>query len=171
MALRGAAWAIFTAVATVLRLGRRVSDGQTLQPLHPRILRAMDARGPGVAMTVYLDRLPVARAKGTARPALALSNLPPVERDFAFVVDEAVEAEAILRAARGADKALIERVEVFDVFSGPRAAEQLGEGRKSVAIAVRLQPREATLTDEQIEAVSARLVAAVAKATGAELRR
>src|SRR5690606_16883943 len=101
----------------------------------------------------------------------AISNLPPVERDFAFVVDERVEAEAVLRAARGADKALIESVEVFDIFAGRRAAEQFGEGRKSVAISVRLQPRDATLTEDQIEAVANRIVEAVGSATGAELRR
>jgi phenylalanyl-tRNA synthetase beta chain len=115
--------------------------------------------------------VPASRAKGPARPALQVSNFQPVERDFAFVVDSQVEAEAILRAARGADRKLIESVEAFDVFAGRRAAEQLGQGRKSVAIAVRLQPREATLTEAEIEAVSTRIIEAVAKATGAELRR
>lgn len=155
--------------SAVLKLGPKIVLAE-FGELHPRVLQAMDAKGPGVAVTVHLDRLPAARAKGPARPALALSNFQAVERDFAFVVDERVEAEAILRAARGADKALIESVEVFDVFAGRRAAEQLGQGRKSVAITVRLQPREATLTDERIEAVGARIVEAVGKATGAELR-
>ncbi|HLS19231.1 MAG TPA: phenylalanine--tRNA ligase subunit beta, partial [Paracoccaceae bacterium] len=138
--------------------------------LHPRILREMDLRGTGVAMIVYLDRLPASRRKGTARPALSLSHFPAVERDFAFVVNADVEAGEILRAARSAEKALIESADVFDVFAGAKAAEQLGEGRKSIAITVRLQPQKATLTDKEIEAASERIIAAVARATGAELR-
>ncbi|HLS19319.1 MAG TPA: phenylalanine--tRNA ligase subunit beta, partial [Paracoccaceae bacterium] len=138
--------------------------------LHPRILREMELRGTGVAMLVYLDRLPAGRRKGTARPALELSHLPAVERDFAFVVNADVEAGEILRAVRGAEKTLIESADVFDVFAGAKAAEQLGEGRKSIAITVRLQPQKATLTDKEIEAVSERIIASVARATGAELR-
>ena len=154
----------------VLKLGPKTILAE-FGELHPRVLQAMDARGPAVAMTVFLEAIPASRAKGPARPALEVSNFQAVERDFAFVVDERVEAEAILRAARGADRKLIESVEAFDVFAGRRADEQFGAGRKSVAIAVRLQPREATLTEVQIEAVSARIVEAVARATGAELRR
>ena len=93
-----------------------------------------------------------------------------MERDFAFVVDARCEAETILRVAKGADKTLIESASVFDVFSGPAAEAQMGEGRKSVAIAVRLQPLTATLTEAEIEAVSARIVSAVEKATGGALR-
>ncbi len=159
----------------VLKLGPKTVLAE-FGELHPRVLSAMDAKGPGVAMTVFLENVPARRAKGpnakgTARPALEISNFQAVERDFAFVVDERVEAGTILRAARSADRKLIAGVEVFDVFAGRRAAEQFGEGRKSVAIAVRLQPREATLTEAEIEAVSARIVEAVTKATGAELRR
>jgi phenylalanyl-tRNA synthetase beta chain len=93
-----------------------------------------------------------------------------VERDFAFVVDVDVEADKLVRAAKGADKKLIADVSVFDVFAGEKAAAQMGEGRKSVAIAVRLQPTDATLTDKEIEAVSAKVIAAVGKATGGTLR-
>jgi phenylalanyl-tRNA synthetase beta chain len=121
-------------------------------------------------MTLFLENLPVRKAKSAARPALKVSDFQSVERDFAFVVDERVEAEAVLRAARGAEKKLIERASVFDVFQGARAAEQFGEGKKSVAISVRLQPVEGTLTDAEIEAVAGRVVAAVAKATGGSLR-
>jgi phenylalanyl-tRNA synthetase beta chain len=111
--------------------------------------------------------LPAPKAKaGRQRPALKLATLQPVERDFAFVVDEAVAADAILRAAKSADKALIAGASVFDVYRGKGVAD----GRKSVAIAVRLQPVERTLTDEDLEAVAAKIVAAVAKATGASLR-
>jgi hypothetical protein len=100
------------------------------------------------------------------RPALALSDLMPVSRDFAFVLDRDVPAANVLRAARNADKALIVGVDVFDLFEGGA----LGEGKKSMAITVTLQPRERTLTDEEIDGVSAAIVAAVAKATGGVLR-
>ncbi len=138
--------------------------------LHPNALKATGARGPAVAITVFLENLPAAKAKGTTRPALKVSNLQAVERDFAFVVDETVEAAQLVRAAQGTDKQLIAGVDVFDLFQGKRAVEQLGEGKKSVAIAVRLQPSDTTLTDAQIEAVGEKIVANVAKATGAVLR-
>ncbi len=138
--------------------------------LHPRILQALDLRGPAVAFTLHLSALPFPKARSATRPALAVSDLPPVERDFAFVLDAKVEAEAVLKAARAADKALIETVSVFDVFAGPKAEAQMGPGKKSLAIAVRLQPTTATLTEAEIEAVSRRLVDNVAKATGGTLR-
>ena len=138
--------------------------------LHPKVIKAMDLRGPAIAISVNLENLPAAKSKGTTRPALEISNLQAVERDFAFVVDDTVEAAQIIRAAQGGDKKLISAVEVFDIFEGKKAAEQLGEGKKSVAIAVRLQPTSDTLTDAEIEAVGVKIVASVAKATGAELR-
>jgi phenylalanyl-tRNA synthetase beta chain len=139
--------------------------------LNPRVLSALDLRGPAVGFTLFLEAVPFPKARSATRQALALSDLQAVERDFAFVLDAGVEAEAVLRAARGADKALIEAVSVFDVFAGERAAGQFGEGKKSLAIAVRLQPTRATLTEAGIEAVSARIVAAVEKATGGVLRQ
>ena len=138
--------------------------------LHPNVLKAMDIKGTAVAVSVMLENLPAAKSKGTTRPALQTSNLQAVERDFAFVVDESVEVARIVRAAQGGDKQLISAVDVFDVFQGKKASEQLGEGKKSVAISVRLQPTTETLTDAEIDAVGARIVASVAKATGAELR-
>ena len=138
--------------------------------LHPKVLRELEVKGPAVAAVIFLENLPPKKAKGTARPPLVVSDLPAVERDFAFVVDAGTEAEAVLRAARGADRKLIADVAVFDVFAGPKAEAQLGEGKKSIAITVRLQPTERTLTDAEIEAVSRRIVAAVEKATGARLR-
>ncbi|MEL7468079.1 MAG: phenylalanine--tRNA ligase subunit beta [Pseudomonadota bacterium] len=138
--------------------------------LHPKVLKAMDIRGTAVAVSVMLENLPQAKAKSTTRPALQLSNLQAVERDFAFVVDAGVEAQQIVRAAMGGDKKLISGVEVFDIFDGGKASDQLGTGKKSVAIAVRLQPVNETLTDAEIEAVAEKIVASVAKATGAELR-
>ena len=138
--------------------------------VNPRILRAFDIKGPAVAFTIDLAAIPQPRAASATRPPLNLSDLQAVERDFAFVLPERVEAQAVVQAALGADKALIEAVRVFDVFTGPQAVAQLGEGMKSLAISVRLQPREATLTDKEIEAVSAKVIEKVAKATGGTLR-
>ncbi|HEY4201391.1 MAG TPA: phenylalanine--tRNA ligase subunit beta [Devosiaceae bacterium] len=135
--------------------------------LHPAWARELDIDGPVAAFEIDLDALPEARKKASkSRPALVLSDLQPVSRDFAFVLDRAVPAATLLKAARGADKALIADVTVFDVFEGAH----VGEGRKSVAIEVTLQPRDKTLTDEEIEKVSATIVAAVEKATGGTLR-
>lgn len=135
--------------------------------LHPRTLEALDVSGPLVGFEIVLDAIPDPKAKPTrSKGALALADLLPVRRDFAFVVDETVEADRIVKAAKGADKALVTDVSVFDVFRGAA----LGEGRKSVAIEVTLQPQGQTMTDEQIDGVAKSIVAAVAKATGATLR-
>ncbi len=138
--------------------------------VHPKALEAMNVKGPAVACVVYLENAPFPKAKARTRAALAASDLQAVERDFAFVVAADVEAETVLRAARSAEKKLIESVSLFDVFGGAKAEAQFGERKKSVAISVRLQPRDRTLTDEEIEAVAARIVASVTKTTGAELR-
>lgn len=138
--------------------------------LHPRVLAALDVKGPAVAFAIRLEAVPFPKARATTRPPLLVSDLQPVERDFAFVLDERVEAEAVLKAARAADKSLIEQVNVFDVFSGPKAEAQMGPGKKSLAITVRLQPIERTLTDAEIDAVSAKVVASVTKATNGALR-
>ena len=135
--------------------------------LHPRMLKALDVDGPLVGCEVFLAAIPEPKAKpGRAKPPLKLSPLQSVKRDFAFVVDEETRAGDLLRAARGADKQLIDRVSVFDSFAGAA----LGAGKKSIAIAVTLQPLDRTLTDGDIEAVSKRIVAAVEKATGGILR-
>ena len=135
--------------------------------LHPGTVRRMDAAGPVAAFEVFLDNIPAAKGKkGAARALLELAALQPVHRDFAFVVDADVAAEAVLRAARGADKKLVADATLFDLFEG----EAVGEGKKSLAITVMLQPTEATLTDAEIEAVAARITAAVEKATGGVLR-
>jgi phenylalanyl-tRNA synthetase beta chain len=135
--------------------------------LHPRTLEALDVSGPLCAFEIHLDEIPAQKAKATrAKPKLELSEFMPLERDFAFVVDRAVKAADIVRAAQGADKALIAGVDVFDVYEGAGVPE----GQKSVAIAVRLQPREKTLAEAEIEAVAARIVADVTKKTGGVLR-
>jgi phenylalanyl-tRNA synthetase beta chain len=135
--------------------------------LHPRVLKAFDMKGPAVAFEVALERIPEAKRKGgTARPLLKASPYQPVERDFAFVVDAKVSAEAVLRVVRNAERELIVNLGLFDLYEGPN----VGAGKKSIAITVTLQSSQATLTDEQIEAVAKKIVAAVEKATGAQLR-
>jgi phenylalanyl-tRNA synthetase beta chain len=150
--------------AGVLRLGGKALA--TFGELHPNVLLGLDVKGPAVAFEVFLDALPPVKAKGRARPLLKMSSFQPVERDFAFVVDADLPAESLLRAARGVDRALVSDVRLFDVYQG----KGLPEGKKSLAITVVLQPETATLTDEQIDAFSKKLVAQVAKATGGELR-
>jgi phenylalanyl-tRNA synthetase beta chain len=135
--------------------------------LHPAALDALGATGPMVAFEVVLDRIPAAKAKATrARSALDLSPFQPVQRDFAFTVDRAVNAGDIVRAAQGVDRKLIVAVTVFDVYEGAGVEA----GKKSIAIAVTLQPREKTMTDEEIDAVGAKIVAAVTKRAGGVLR-
>ena len=134
--------------------------------VHPRVLAAMDVKGPAMAFTIYPAEVPLPRKSGATRPALQISDLQAVERDFAFVVDTDVEALTLVNAAKGADKNLIEDVRVFDEFIGG----SLGEGKKSLAITVRLQPSDKTLKDADIEAVGAKVVEKVTKATGGVLR-
>jgi phenylalanyl-tRNA synthetase beta chain len=134
--------------------------------LHPRVLAAMDVKGPAMAFTLWPGEVPLPRKSGATRAALQISDLQAVERDFAFVVDADVEALTLVNAAKGADKALIEEVRVFDEFIGG----SLGEGKKSLAITVRLQPSDKTLKDADIEAVGAKVIEKVTKATGGVLR-
>ncbi|WP_170343042.1 phenylalanine--tRNA ligase subunit beta [Ruegeria arenilitoris] len=134
--------------------------------LHPRVLQQLDIKGPAVAFTIWPDEVPLPRKSGTTRSALELRDLQAVERDFAFVVDADVEALTLVNAAAGADKALIEEVRVFDEFIGG----SLGEGKKSLAITVRLQPTDSTLKEKDIEAVAEKIIAKVTKATGGVLR-
>ena len=138
--------------------------------VHPRVLQAMDVKGPAVAFTILVANVPAPKVKTPTRPALAISDLQAVDRDFAFVVDAKVEALTAVNAAQGADKALIESVRVFDQFTGEKAEAQMGAGKKSVALTVRLQPTTATLTEAEIEAVSAKIIEKVSKATGGTLR-
>lgn len=142
----------------------------TYGEVHPKILAAMDVKGPAVALTIHIEAVPLPKIKMTTRPALTISDLQAVERDFAFVVDAGVEALTLVNAATGADKALIAGVKVFDQFTGDRAEAQMGAGKKSLAITVRLQPMEQTLTEAEIEGVSARIIEKVTKATGGVLR-
>ncbi len=135
--------------------------------LHPRVLSAMDLKAPAAAFEVFIDAIPLPKAKATkTKPPLVLSDYPAVERDFAFLLETRVAAADVVKAALGADKVLIEKVEVFDLYEG----KGMPEGKKSLAIAVRLQPKDRTLTESEIDAVGQKVVAAVVKATGGTLR-
>ena len=135
--------------------------------LHPRAVAALQAEGPLVAFEVMLEKIPEPKARPTrAKPTLELSAFQPVERDFAFVVDNAVKAADIVRSAQNADKKLVSNVVVFDVYEG----KGIEPGKKSVAIAVTIQPREKTMTDAEIEALAGKIVVEVTKRTGAVLR-
>ena len=134
---------------------------------HPRVLDRLDVEGVVVGFEIDLKALPAPRAKGTkTKGAMRASDLQPLHRDFAFVVSKDVSADKLLRAAKGADKKLITKVTLFDVFEG----DALGADKKSLAIDVTLQPDVKTMTDEEIEAVAANIVLSVEKATGGTLR-
>jgi phenylalanyl-tRNA synthetase beta chain len=147
----------------VIRHGPKLVLG-TFGEVHPKVLEALDLPGPAVAFEVFLDAVPEPKRRRKGAPDLPAFQ--PVRRDFAFIVEEKIPAEALLRAARSADRVLITDVTLFDVYRG----KGVPEGSKSLAIQVTIQPREATLTDAQIAALADRIVAAVAKATGAVLR-
>ncbi len=153
----------------VIGLGPNVMA--TFGEVHPRVLAAMDVKGPAVAFTVLIANVPLPKVKTPTRPALALSDLQAVERDFAFVVDKGVETLTAVNAAVGVDKVLIESVRVFDQFTGEKAEAQMGVGKKSIGLTVRLQPQDKTLTEAEIESVSAKIVEKVGKATGGVLRK
>ncbi|MBW7056084.1 phenylalanine--tRNA ligase subunit beta [Paracoccus bogoriensis] len=136
----------------------------TFGEVHPRILREMDVKGPAVAFTIHLAAIPFPKTRTPTRPALELSGFQAVERDFAFVTAPEVEALTLVNAALGADKTLIRQVSVFDQFTG------LEGGAKSIGLTVRMQAADKTLTEAEIEAVAAKVVEKVHKATGATLR-
>jgi|BEDMetMinimDraft_2_1075160.scaffolds.fasta_scaffold00796_3 phenylalanyl-tRNA synthetase beta chain len=146
-------------------IGRGAERFGRFGELHPELLAALDLEGPVVGFEVFLDRLPSLTRRRP--PPLTLSPFQPIRRDFAFLVDRDVPAEAIVRAARGAERSLIRGVQVFDVYEG----ETVPAGRKSVAIEVLIAPTDHVLSDAEIQAVAERVVKAVEKATGAVLRR
>ena len=147
-----------------LRLGPKVLAH--FGELHPRVLSGLGLKSVAVGAEVYIETVPLPRKAETLKPALELSPFQAVERDFAFIVDAETPAESLLRAARGADKALIADARIFDVYAG----QGIPEGKKSLALSITLQPRERTLTDPEIEAVARTVVERVVKATGGTLR-
>ncbi|PDV89150.1 phenylalanine--tRNA ligase subunit beta [Rhizobium sp. H4] len=149
-----------------IKMGPKVVLGY-FGEFHPLTLEALDVSGALCGFEVYLDAMAEPKKKATrTKPALELSPFQAVKRDFAFVVDKTVESGAIIKAAIGADRKLVTGVNVFDVFEGA----SVGDGKKSVAIEVQIQPVERTLTDEDFEALTQKIVASVAKFTGGVLR-
>jgi phenylalanyl-tRNA synthetase beta chain len=138
--------------------------------VHPKVLAEMGVKGPAMAFTILIASVPMPKVKTPTKPALVLSDLQAVDRDFAFIVDSGVESLTAVNAAICADKVLIETVRLFDQFTGERAESQMGPGKKSIALTVRLQPSDKTLTEAEIEAVSAKIIEKVTKATGGTLR-
>jgi len=129
--------------------------------IHPALARALDAPDGVVAAEIYLDAIPAARSSGRARPQFAPPALQPVSRDFAFFVPSDVPADALVRAIRGSDKATIADVRLFDRFEAPEGL--------SLALEVTLQPGEKSFTEEELAAISNKIVAAAEK-LGAKLR-
>jgi phenylalanyl-tRNA synthetase beta chain len=150
----------------VIKLGPKVVLGH-FGEFHPKTLETLDVSGPLAGFEIFIDAVPEPKAKPTrTKPKLELSAFQRVTRDFAFVVDKAVEAGSLTKAALAADRKLITGVSVFDLFEGP----SLGEGKKSIAIEVAIQPIDKTLTDEDFEALAGRIVDNVKKQTGGVLR-
>lgn len=149
----------------VIRLGPKTVLA-AFGELHPRVLTRVGLSGSTAAFEVYLDAIPARKNRESARPSLTLSPFQPVERDFAFVVDDTVAGDAVMRAVRAADDILIQAVRVFDVFTG----DAVGQGRKSLAVSVVLQPTERTMTDADLETLSQKVIKSVSKATGGTLR-
>lgn len=165
MSAGGSAWAHPGRSAT-LQFGPKGVIG-AFGEVHPKILKALDVKGPLVAFEIHLDALPLPKAKPTkVKPKLVLSDFQPLTRDFAFIVDQAVAAGDMVKTAQGADRALIANVGIFDLYEGAGVES----GKKSVALAVTLQPTEKTLTEAEIEAVGAKIVAEMGKRYGATLR-
>ncbi len=134
--------------------------------IHPMILKTFGIKTPVSAFEIYLDNIPQQRAKGKSQKLLKLSPLMPLTRDFAFVVDESVEAGKIVSAIQSADKEKITDISVFDVYQG----DKLPSGKKSIAVQVTIWPYEKTMTDQEIEILCTQIVNLVHKSTGAELR-
>ncbi len=134
--------------------------------LHPRILKALDVDGPVVGFEVFLDNVPSGRKSGAAKGALEVSNLQAVERDFAFLISRDAKAGDLIRAIKGADKAHITDVQIFDLYEG----KGVPEDQRSVAVSVLLEPKGETFADKDIEAIAAKVCAAAEKAVGATLR-
>ncbi len=151
--------------SATLRLGPKIVLAH-FGEIHPETLAALDVAAPATAFEIFIDALPAERKKSLGRGQLQAADLLPVHRDLAFVLDQSVAAGDVVKAAMSADKKLIAGVNVFDLFEGG----SLGAGKKSVGVEVTLQPMEKTLTDEEIEAVVVKIVAAVGKATGGVIR-
>ncbi|WP_026605626.1 phenylalanine--tRNA ligase subunit beta [Methylocapsa acidiphila] len=163
--LGGPAW-FHPGRSAILQFGPKNQIG-AFGEIHPRVLEELDAQGPLVGFELVLNDIPTPKSRSTkAKPKLELSEFMPVLRDFAFLVDRSVQAADIVKAALAGERTLVSDVGVFDVYEG----KGVPEGKKSVAISVALQPREKTLTESEIDAVAAKIIAEVGRKTGATLR-
>ena len=161
----GASW-FHPGRSAKLQFGPKTQIG-VFGELHPRTLELLDVKGPVVGFEITLDHLPAPKAKPTRmKPKLVLSAFQPVRRDFAFVVDKSVAAGDLVKTAQNVDRVLISDVVVFDLYEGAG----LEAGKKSIGLEVTLQPQEKTLTDAEIEAVSSKIVAEMARRYAATLR-
>ncbi len=152
--------------SATLRFGPKTAIG-SFGEIHPRVLAAMDVAGPLVGFEVVLDDIPAPKSRPTkAKARLDLPEFMPLQRDFAFLVDRAVEAGTLVKAALGAERQLVTEVLVFDIYEG----EGVPAGKKSVAITATLQPRDGTMKDAEIDAAMAKIIGEVVKKTGAVLR-
>ncbi|WP_019223154.1 phenylalanine--tRNA ligase subunit beta [Bartonella rattaustraliani] len=150
----------------LIKLGPKIVLG-FFGVFHPATLEKLDVSGPICGFEIFLDRIPESKKKATkSRSPLKLSPFQLVRRDFAFIVDKTVASSLIVRAASAADKKLIHSVQVFDIFEG----SGIGENKKSVAIEISIQPMERTLTDEDLEELTSKIVENVTHMTGANLR-
>ncbi len=149
----------------VLRLGAKIYA--CFGEIHPALLEKMDSREHICAFEVFIDDLPQPRKKGTGKALLTLSPFQPLHRDFAFLVDEDVAAETMIRAAIAADKTMIVAADIFDVYQG----KGVETGKKSVALHITIQPREQTLTDKDLEDLSQKVIAQILEKTGGSLRQ
>ena len=147
-----------------LRLGKNVLA--TFGELHPMVLEEIDIEVPVMGAEIYLDNIPEARQKSASKPLLKISQFQPVKRDFALILDEGVEVENIIRAAKGSEKQMITSVQIFDVYQG----KGVEDGKKSVALSVTLQPMDHTLTDSEIEGLSQKIISNIQQKTGGVLR-
>ncbi|OYX52610.1 MAG: phenylalanine--tRNA ligase subunit beta [Sphingomonas sp. 32-66-10] len=158
----GAAW--HPGQSATLRLGPKTVLA-AFGMLHPSLTKKFDLDGPVAAVEIFLDAIPAKRATGFARPAYTPPALQAVTRDFAFIVPSTLAAGDLVRAVKGADKAVITDARLFDLFTGAGVED----GKKSLAVEVTLQPGEKSFTDAEIKAVADKVVAAAAK-LGASLR-
>ena len=147
-----------------LKLGKM--DMGYFGELHPAILMHYDLKSPIVGFEFWLDTIPLARNKGPMKPLLNLSAFQPVSRDFAFIVDEQVEAQALVQSVRKAARDVVTDVQVFDIYQG----SNIEAGKKSVALTATLQPKSATFTEDELKAISDTIISTVAKNNGGEIR-
>ena len=138
--------------------------------VHPKIVKSFGLKGSVLAFTILIENIPTRKVNTATRDALITSDFQAVDRDFSFILDDRVEASLVVGAVESIDKSLIECVTVFDEFSGVKASQQFGEGKKSLAISVRLQPQDKTLTDKEIDEISSKIIMVVRDKTGGELR-